>query len=97
VAGDSAADPLLRDLANLMWATRLIDKGDPALIEARLKPLAGPDNPWRPLAREAQALLYIREGKSEQAKDSLRSLAQDVTAPQGVRARANVLLNRPGE
>jgi hypothetical protein len=73
-----------------------MDTGDPALIEARLKPLAAPDNPWHPLAHEAQALLYLRQGKNDQAKDTLRPLAQDVTAPQGVRARANILLHRLG-
>src|SRR4051794_28054670 len=49
VASRGAADPLLRDLASLTWANRLLDTGDPALIEARLKPLAGADNPWHPL------------------------------------------------
>jgi hypothetical protein len=96
VAGDGAADPLLRDLASLNWVNHAIDTGDPAMIEARLKPLASPENPWHPLAREAQALLYMRQGKNEQAKDTLRTLAQDVTAPEGVRARANILLGRLG-
>ena len=40
VASDSSADPLLRDLANLLWAQHLIDSGDPSLLEARLKALA---------------------------------------------------------
>ena len=33
VAADSAADPLLRDLATLMWAQRQIDQGDPVLLD----------------------------------------------------------------
>ena len=96
VAADGAADPLLRDLASLVWVNHSLDTGDPALVEARLKPLASPDNPWHGLAREAQALLYMRQGKNDQARDTLRSLAQDVTAPEGIRTRANILLTRLG-
>jgi hypothetical protein len=96
VAADGAADPLLRDFANLMWVDHLIDTADPAIVESRLKPLASPENPWHALAYEAQALLYMRQGKNDQAKETLRGLAQDVTAPEGVRVRANILLNRLG-
>jgi hypothetical protein len=96
VAADGAADPLLRDLASLMWVEHQLDKGDPALLEARLKPLSTPANPWHPLALEAQGLLDMRTGKAEQAKEVFRRLAQDATAPEGVRGRANGLLNRLG-
>ena len=40
VAADGSADPLLRDLASLTWCLYHADKGDPALLEGRLKPLA---------------------------------------------------------
>jgi hypothetical protein len=96
VAGDTSADPLLRDLASLLWAEHQIDSGDPALVEARLKPLAAPDNPWHALAQEQLALLDIRQGKTDAAKATLRRLAQDTTAPNGVRGRAGGLLNRLG-
>jgi len=96
VAGDSSADPLLRDLASLLWAAHQIDSGDPALVEARLKPLAAPDNPWHALAQEQQALLDMRQGRNDEAKATLRRLAQDTTAPNGVRGRAGGLLNRLG-
>ncbi len=96
VAGDSSADPLLRDLASLLWAQHEIDKGDPSLLEARLKALASPDNPWHALADEQLALLDLRQGKTDQARTALRRLAQDTTAPSGVRGRASALLNRMG-
>jgi len=96
VAGDSAADPLLRDLASLMWAEHQIDTGDPAALEARLKALAAPGNPWRSLAEEQLALLDMRLGKADAAKATLRRLAQDTGAPNGVRGRANGLLTRLG-
>jgi len=41
-------------------------------------------------------LLDLREGHVDAAKRTLRSLAQDGTAPQGVRDRASALLQRLG-
>ena len=96
VAADTALDPLLRDLASLMWAEHQIDTGDPSLLEARLKALATPTNPWHALADEQLALLDMRLGKTDAAKTTLHRLAQDTTAPDGLRARVATLLNRLG-
>jgi hypothetical protein len=96
IATDTSADPLLRDLASLLWCQQQIDTGDPALLETRLKALAEPGSAWRPLAQEQLALLDLRQGKTEAAKASLSKLAQDVTAPNGVRQRAAALLGRLG-
>ena len=96
IAGDSRADPLLRGLASLNWVQHQLDTADPALLEARLKPLTAPDGPWRALALEAQGLLDFRTGRTEPAKDIFRRLAQDGAAPDGVRSRATGLLNRLG-
>ena len=94
VASDSAADPVLRDYANLMVVHYQIDEGDPAQLQARLAPLLVADNPWRGLAREAQVVLALRIGQIDQARATLRELVKDVSAPDGVRARANALLGR---
>ncbi len=96
VATDPNADPLLRDLANLLWVEHQIDTGDPSLLAARLKALAEPDNPWRPLAEEQLALLDLRQGKTATAKAAFTRLAEDPTAPRGVRGRAVELLGRLG-
>jgi hypothetical protein len=96
VAADGSADPLLRDLASLLWAQRQLDTGDPALLEARLKVLAMPENPWHGLATEDLALLDLHQGRTDAAKVTLRRLAGDVTLPQDLRGRASGLLNRLG-
>jgi hypothetical protein len=96
VATDTTADPLLRDLATLLWCQHQIDTGDPAVLAGRLKALAEPGNAWRPLAQEQLALLDLRQGRTEAAKAALTKLAQDVTAPNGVRERAAALLARLG-
>ena len=97
VAGDKSVDPLLRDLASLEWAMHEVDTGDPSVVAGRLAVLAAPDNPWHPLAQEQQALLDLRQGKTAAARDTLKRLANDVTAPQGVRGRAGGLLAKIGD
>jgi hypothetical protein len=96
VAADGSADPLLRDLASLTWCLYHADKGDPALLEGRLKPLAAPGNAWRSLAAEQLGLLELRQGHTEAAKTQFRKLVEDTTAPSGVRNRASALLDRVG-
>lgn len=92
VAADSGADPVLRDLANLQWALRQIDSGDPGLVAARLLPLTGDGGAWKALAQEGQAMLALRQGQTDVARDTLKRLSQDTTAPDGVRGRASGLL-----
>ncbi len=96
VAADAAADPLLRALSSLLWVEHQIDSEDPALLEARLGPLVAPNSPWHALATEAQGLLNIRLGKTEPAKELFRRLSRDAAAPEGVRGRADGLLNQLG-
>ncbi|MDR3536540.1 MAG: tetratricopeptide repeat protein [Acetobacteraceae bacterium] len=96
VAGDTSAPPVLRDLASLLWAEHQVDHGDPALVAARLQALAAPGGTWRAMAQEQLALLDLRQGKNDAAKDTLRKLADDVTAPSGVRGRASSLVSKLG-
>ncbi|HEV7265385.1 MAG TPA: tetratricopeptide repeat protein [Falsiroseomonas sp.] len=88
VATDSEAGPLYRDLATLMTVMHALDSGDPAQLAARLGPLAAEGNPWRASAREAQALLALRQGQNEEARRILEALVADQAAPQGIRERA---------
>jgi hypothetical protein len=92
VAADTSADRLLRDLASLLATQRELDKGDPAQLEARLKPLAESGNAWSTLAQEQLAMLDLRQGKVDAARTKLRMLSVDIDAPSGLRARAGALL-----
>jgi hypothetical protein len=96
VAADSSADPLLRELASLLWAQHQVDNGDPALVSARLQALAVPGGAWRALAQEQLALLDLRQGKTDAATAAFRKLSEDVTAPAGVRGRASSLISKLG-
>jgi hypothetical protein len=97
ISADTAADPQLRDLANLLWVQHQVDAGDPAAVQGRLAPLVAPGNPWRPLALECQAWLLLRTGDQDGAKAILRGLVSETAVPDGVRARAGGLLTRLGE
>jgi hypothetical protein len=88
VARDTNADPLYRDLANLLAVTHAVETGDPAQLAARLAPLTAEGNPWRASAREAEALLALRRGETEAARRILEALVADQSAPSGVRERA---------
>jgi hypothetical protein len=92
VAADGSADRLLRDLASLLASQRELDHGDPAQLEARLKPLAEPANPWSTLAQEQLAMLDLRQGKVDDARRKLQMLSFDIDSPSGLRARASALL-----
>lgn len=101
VAGDREADPLLRDVATLHWGLSLLDApsldgGLDERIAGRLKTLLDPTNALRTLADEGLGLLAIRQGNPDAARAIFKRLSQDVTAPQGVRGRANGLLAQLG-
>jgi hypothetical protein len=96
VAKDSSADPLLRDLANLLWVEHQPAGADDSAARARLQPLTTSSNPWHSLALEQFALLDLQKGAVDQARDTLRQLAADGTAPEGVRGRASGLLMKLG-
>ncbi len=96
VADDGAADPLLRDLASLLWVEAQLDTGEPTILQARLDKLTLATNPWHGLAEEAQAVLDIRQDHIDAARRTLQQLTRDVTTADGTRGRANALLARLG-
>ena len=101
VAADTAADPLLRDVAALHFGLSLLDTpqldaGAVSRIEAHLKPLLNPTNKLRPLADEGLGLLALRQGNPAAAREIFKRLASDGNSPQGVRGRANGVLAQLG-
>jgi hypothetical protein len=92
VADDAAADPLVRNLADLLWAQHALGTAPDNVVLARLQPLTVPENPYHALAEETQALLYLNENKPDQAKALFSQISADPNAPEGVRNRADGLL-----
>ena len=54
----------------------------------RLAPLTATSNPWRPIALELTAVARLKSGDKSGALEVYKTLADDVAAPQGLRARA---------
>lgn len=96
LANDNGIGHQYRDLATLLGVMNELDTADPATVISRLAPLAGNDSPWRFSAREMSALAAMRAGDNEQAKGFLDQLISDVTAPSGIRSRAQEILSAIG-
>jgi hypothetical protein len=96
VSTDPDADPLLRQLASLLWVERSLDTADPNALRTRLVSLTGASEPYSALALEAQALLDLRQGQTDAARTLFRRLVSDPAAPAGVRGRDGAMLSRLG-
>ncbi len=94
LADDTNADPLLRDLASLLWCQHALGSVPDADVEARLAPLTKAANPYHGLAQETEALILIGQGNTAQAKAVLSELVSDPSVPSGVLNRAQLLLSK---
>jgi hypothetical protein len=96
LAGDSATEPLFRDLAALYSVRMQVDSGDPVALDKRLTPLAADGSPWRYTARELQAVLALNTGDSAAARAIFARLADDTEVPDSLRTRASEMLRAMG-
>jgi hypothetical protein len=97
LAHDGSVDPLYRDVATLLAAQYALKNGDPKAIIAELAPLTVADNPWHPSALELTALAQLKAGDRTAARAIYQRLADDLAAPQGLRARATEMLTALAE
>lgn len=88
IAASSDVDPELRNAATLLSVMNGFADADPAAVIDRLKPLTETGNPWRPTALELTAAAKLKSGDKAGALDIYKKLADDLAAPEGVRARA---------
>lgn len=79
-------------VATLLAISSEVDGGDAAVLNGRLDTLKSNFPAYRPLALELQALLALRQGNGETARLHLTAVADDLSAPPGLRARASELL-----
>ncbi|HXZ00057.1 MAG TPA: tetratricopeptide repeat protein [Stellaceae bacterium] len=97
IAADDSIDPVYRDVATLLAAQYALKSGDPKAIIAKLAPLTSADSPWRPSALELTALAEIKSGDRPAARATYQRIADDLAAPQGLRARAAEMLTALAE
>ena len=92
IGTDSQVDQIYRDMVKIKAAYISLDSTDPAVMDRQIEPLTAESNSWRFEAREIQALDAIKRGESTRAADLYKGLADDIVAPQGIRARAAEML-----
>ena len=92
LAASADARPAMQGVARLFFVMHQIDDGDPAALRAMLQPLMAAGNGFRPLAMEQDAMLSLREGDRDKARQIYAEIADDLTAPTALRARAAQVL-----
>ena len=88
IAATPGITPEFHGLAVLLSVMQGMPEADPRQTIARLAPLTGHDDPWRPTALELTALARLEAGEKKAALDLYKGLADDLTAPRSLRARA---------
>lgn len=95
ISSDSGQDAIFRDLATLRSLVLRMNAGETGSsgdIKDRLQQLASDSSTWRHSAQELLAALAEQSGERARARELLSALAADVTAPQGIRQRAEELI-----
>ncbi len=88
IADASGVDPAFRNVALLLSVMQSMSGADPHTTIDRLAPLTAPGNPWRPTAEELTAAARLKLGDNKAALAIYKGLADDLTAPRSLRARA---------
>ena len=92
ISNDSAATPVLRDLAALRAGALMIDAANYPEAQRLLEPLTAPDRTFRHTARELLALAAWRQGDAPGTKRWFDMLATDPLTPTATRTRAEMLM-----
>lgn len=99
LSGDESIDKIYRNLATLLGSLQELNTGAPNLeaLEKKLQALTADDSRWRFSAREISGVIAKQTGDKDKARKLFSSLAEDRSAPQGVRARAQEMLSILGK
>lgn len=90
LSNEQSVEKRYRQLAGLYAVMLLVDEGDRADIESRVKPLLESD--WRHSAMEMQGLVQLRTGDRVAAAETFSELIADPNTPTTLRNRAAELL-----
>ena len=97
IAGDGSVDKAMKDMAAILGGLTLLDLGKPDDASKLVAPLTGDNQAYRFSALEIQGQAAFASGDKKKAKEiftQLKQLGQLPNAPQGVTARADLMLNR---
>ena len=94
LADDDGIATVYQDLAVVLGAfSELHAKSEGAGLVARAKELATGSTSWRFTAKEVGALAALKNGDTKTARILYEELSKEAAAPQGLRARAQSMLN----
>jgi hypothetical protein len=88
LAASADLDREFRDLATLLSVMHGLPDLDAKTATDRLQPLTAQGNPWRASALELTAAAKLKAGDRSGALETYKQLADDLSAPQQLRARA---------
>jgi hypothetical protein len=97
IARDGSVDKALKDLAAVLGGFAALDAGKPEEAAKLVEGLTGDGQPYRFSALEVQAQAALAGGDKAKAKaiyEQLKQLSALPEAPQGVSARAEIMLER---
>jgi hypothetical protein len=92
IAADGGVEQPYRNLAAILAAFYGVDDEPTAEFVSRLQPLTSVQSPWRFSALELTALSQLKSGDKPAALKSYQQLADDLEAPQSLRARATEIV-----
>lgn len=92
IYNDSTQDQSLREAARIKWGFLQYKTASVDSVKVVLAPLAESTSQWRFLAREIQAYAYLAHSQTEDAKNALKALVDEIDTPESIRARARSLL-----
>lgn len=91
---NSDINPRLRELALIMAANVLVDRGDVAGVQQRVSGLATPDNPLHNVAQEAIGLAQYKAGDANAALQTFETISADPQVNRTQQSRMQVYINQ---
>lgn len=80
----------LREMALVLAANLLVDKGDPAAVEQRVLGLVKPQDPLRNAAREVLGLTQYKAGQLDAALENFQAIIDDPLVTSDLRNRIQI-------
>lgn len=93
LAADKRANPQMRDIASIKLASYKLDNNASSEeISSLLEPLTAEDSNWANIAHELLAMLAIRDGNLQQAKNQYEKIVNSSDVQDSIKSRAQDMI-----
>lgn len=93
LVNDKNASSKMRDMSAVKLASYKLDNAPKEEVAALLEPLTTADNSWNNIAKEMLAMLAIREGDIEGARNLYTEILNTENLPEGLKTRVQDMLS----